>query len=307
MRAFCSAAAVFLLVTVAGCGSGKPAAKAPPATPDAAVLEVTRGLAENKPEVVWQSLPPSYQKDVNDVIASFAAACDPDLYKQSFGIGQKLVKVLQTKKDLIITHPMLAQTGVNTQQLAQNWEAVINIIAPLLNSELSDLSTVKTLDVEKFLSVTGAEVMKNGQALAALDPNPDKKAPGFKAQLLGLKATQTKTEGDTVFVKIEPPGEPAKEERFVKVENRWIPKDMASEWKQGIAKAKAALEKAAGQKTQNKDLMVSQLKTLDGVLDQMLAAKTAAEFNNSLTAAAGAVMGMAAGPMMQQMRQGGMK
>lgn len=299
MRVLVNAVAIVLLLGVAGCGSSKPAAKAPPATPEQAVAEVSKSLSQNKPEVLWQSLPPSYQADVKDVIQTFAGTCDPELYNQSFAISQKLVKVLQTKKDLILTHPLMRQSGVDSQKLAQNWDAVVNVVAPLVNSEVSDLDKLKALDVEKFLSVSGAQFMQSLQALSKLAPNSK---TDMSTTLAGVKATQVKTEGDTVTVKIEYPGETPREERFVKVEERWIPKTMANDWKANIARAKTELQKAtASNANQNKAMTLSQIKMLDGVLDQMLAAKTAQEFNNSLQSAMMAVMGLAA-PVMQQMR-----
>ncbi|HYF50964.1 MAG TPA: hypothetical protein VEJ63_16235 [Planctomycetota bacterium] len=289
MRSLCHLLAVVVIATLWGCGSGTPKA---PATPEGVVSQVAKGLSEDKPQVVWQSLPASYQKDVNDVIGIFAKSCDPDIYNQGWGVTKKLVQVLQKKKDLIITHPQLAAMGVNQQQLAQNWDAIVNLLSVAANSEISDLAKLKSLDVDKFLSGTGSQLMKSFRDVSNLVPSNDKTT--LKAKLDGVKATNLKTEGDTVTIKIEVPGEKAEEVAFKQVEGKWIPKKMADGWKADIAKAKADMEKELGANvTKNKEMVLSQLKMLDGALDLMLAAKTAEEFNNSVSAIGGAIMGLA--------------
>ena len=304
MRVPFQALAIFALISATGCGSGKPdsklgaktAALPPPATADAAVMAVTKSLSEDKPESIWQALPASYQKDGNDLIAAFAKSCDPDIYNRSFGIAKKLVLVLQKKKDLIISHPMLAQTGINSQSLAQNWDGVVNVVSLVVNSELSDLNKVKTLDVEKFLAVTGSQLMKSAQELAKLAPNAK---VDMQASIASVKATLVKTEGDTATVKMEVAGEAPQETLFKQVEGRWIPKEMADEWKAGVARAKANLEKsAASSKVENRELTLSQFKMVDGVLDQLLAAKTAEEFNNTVLLGMPMVAGLL-GPLTQ--------
>ncbi len=277
MRAVCHAVVIALLLAALGCGSGKPAI---PATPEAAVTTFAQGMAADKPEVIWQALPDSYQKDVNDLIGTFAKGMDADLYNQSFNISKKLVQVLKTKKDLIITHPDLVRSGAPTQQLAQNWDTVVNLASVLVNSELSDLNKVKTLDVEKFLAGTGSQVMKGFQDVAKLIPNA--KDADLKSEFTNIKVSQVKTEGDTVTLKIES-SKKTEEKVFKKVEGKWIPKEVADDWKQNVAKMKSDIEKGlANTQSKNKDMIVSQLKMFDAMLDQMLAAKTADEFNSSV-------------------------
>lgn len=313
MRVFLGAVAVCLTLGLAGCGSdSKPAQQAaaapkppppkpPPATPELAIGEVSKGLAQNKPEVLWQALPASYQKDVNEVVSSFASTCDPELYNESFKLGQKMVRVLKEKKDLIITHPLLAKSG-KTQQLAQNWDNVVGLISNVMNSDLADVNKLKALDVEKFLATTGSGVMTNAMALAELNPTADK--VDFRTKMSSVLARQLRTEGDTAIVKIEAPGEEPKEERFIQVEGKWIPKDLATDWKQGVGKIKTDLQAAmANAQQQNKKETLGKLLILDGVLDQMLAAKTAADFNSSVEKGVLTVMGLAA-PLLQQFKMG---
>jgi hypothetical protein len=115
------------------------------------------------------------------------------------------------------------------------------------------------------------------------------------------KATLVKVEGDTATVNIEGKGQTQKEQQFKQVEGKWIPKNIADNWKMDMAKAKAKkeLQEAMGKtKLKNKEMLLSQMKTLDGVLDQMMAAKNKDELTGALQggmmAALGLVMSLSA-------------
>ena len=48
-----------------------------PSTPDGTVRAVAEGLADRHPEVIWQALPPTYQKDITELTHAFAERMDP--------------------------------------------------------------------------------------------------------------------------------------------------------------------------------------------------------------------------------------
>ena len=80
-----------LLVLVslfAGCSRNEAAPVAE--TADQAVLQVTEGLADGQPQVLWHALPTSYQQDVTDLIHEFGDKMDAELWNRSFGVVQKI-------------------------------------------------------------------------------------------------------------------------------------------------------------------------------------------------------------------------
>ena len=150
----------------------------------------------NQPQVLWEHLPKSYQKDVSDLIHEFAGKMDNELWTKGFTLTQKATKVLKEKKEFILANPMLSSGGVNTAKASQNWDVVISFLSTAVNSEISDLESLRALDVQEFLAGTGATLMQQATAISTLT-NDDR----FNAELgkfKNLKVTVVAAEGNYV-------------------------------------------------------------------------------------------------------------
>ncbi|MCX9080156.1 MAG: hypothetical protein OIN84_19510, partial [Candidatus Methanoperedens sp.] len=154
-------AIAFLSLTACCWVVGCTAKSAPsvPATPEGTVETVAKALADKQPGVIWNALPASYQKDVNGLIQLFAQKMDKEVYDKSFEVLNKAIKVLGDKKDFILGHPMLAEGPMKKDELKQNWDSVVGMFRTLTGSEIRTLASLKSLDVGKFLSGTGAKIM----------------------------------------------------------------------------------------------------------------------------------------------------
>jgi len=286
-----------LLVFVAlftGCSRNEAAAPVA-ATADEAVLLVTNGLAEGRPQVAWQALPDSYQRDVTELIHEFAGKMDAELWDRSFGILQKATRVLREKREFILDHPMMAAQIQDRDEAEEAWDALVDILELVANSDLANLERLEKLDVEHFLSESGADLMESFKQLEAFAPNdgPTEKLHG----LADTKATLISSEGETARVKIETPGQPTEEKDFVRVEGKWIPAEIATDWDETITLAREELAGFSSEEMQeNKATALMQLSMIEGALDQLLATETAAEFQTAV----GGVMGMVMGAMMAQ-------
>jgi len=278
--------------------SGGGAAK-PAATPDEAVLRVAHGLADNHPQVAWQALPDSYQKDVTELVHEAAATMDPELWNRTFSVLGKLSTLLSDKRELIFEHPMIAQGMAGKENSEESWDAAVEVFDLLVKSDLANLEKVKKLDIEKFLAGTGAELMEHMAEASALAPD-DKWAEQMK-DLRSTKVSVLSSSGQTATLRVERPGEPADEDDYVRVEGKWIPKSLADSWPSKMASAKQKVAELSGQQSpedKQKALMV--LSMVDGALDSMIAADSPEQFN----AAVGAAMGLAMGGMMAQAGSG---
>ena len=119
---FCLAAAVLFS---GGCGGPEqetPAVHSETATPtnsasaltssetaDVAVSTVFKGLWKNKPQVLWEFLPPSYQQDVNNLVHEFADKMDAELWSRSSRFSRRAATLLSTRKRFILDYPTLQQ------------------------------------------------------------------------------------------------------------------------------------------------------------------------------------------------------
>ncbi|NIM01652.1 MAG: hypothetical protein GTN89_12655, partial [Acidobacteria bacterium] len=204
-----------------GCSKSKPAPVAD--TADGAVRLVTEGLADGRPQVVWHALPASYQDDITELVHGFAGTMDAELWNRTFEVVEKATRVLDEKRDFILDHPMLAAQMDDRKEAEEAWNAVVDILEIVVQSDLADLDRMKKLDVERFLTKTGGDLFDGFEALAALSPTGS--MPGL--DLAEAEATLLSSEGDRARVRVEIPGQPTEEMDFSRVEGKWIPAEMA--------------------------------------------------------------------------------
>ena len=270
-----------IVLTSAGCTRAGPSI---PATPDGTVMTVCKALADSQPEYLWAALPASYQKDVQDnVVRAFAARLDPDVYSKGTAVLKKLSGVLGSKKEMLI-NLVIAQLSampmvqVDKPALERNWDAVTGLLDALLASELGDLGRLKAIDVGSFLGTTGGKVMQKFAALSAATKE-DPFAKEFKAKMAGMQVVVASAQADNAVLKITPPGQPEETVEFVKVEGKWLPKDLQAEWAKGIAEVKAQVAAFdANAMAASKPKIMGALAAVDAALDQLAAAKTPEEF-----------------------------
>jgi hypothetical protein len=286
-----------------GCSKGTTLDEpAPAATADEAVRQVVQGLADGQPEVLWYALPASYQQDINAIVHEAAAQTDPELWNRTFGVLGKLSQILDEKRDFILDHPMLAAQMKDRGQAEKDWKAVVGLLDVVVKSDLADVDKVKKMDVGVFLADTGGEFMDRLSTAASM-ANQDAWGE-FQNKMRNMKVTVVSSEGDHAMVRMESPGEAAKEEEFTRVEGKWIPKNMADEWALTMDNAREQLANVAGQQDDaSKQMALMQLGMVEAALDNILAAKTAEDFNASI----GGIMGMAMSAAMAKSGGGSMQ
>jgi len=268
-----------------------PAAPAAPAaddTPDAAARALQADLEAGNLRAMWDALPPSYQRDVNDLIHTFAANMDADVWTAGTGLVRKVVRVLKEKKEFLLNQPALAQAPVDATVMSQNWDPLVSVLDAIATSDLADLEKLKTLDVGAFLDGTGKKIAEQLAALAKAADDQKLTLTEFPAipveamPLAGIanaKFSTVQVQGDTATLRIENEGE-TEDQEVVRVDGKWLPKAMVDQWSEQMQAAKTALTTSLPENLKkNKLQIVMPMQMVQGVLDQLLAAKTQAEFD----------------------------
>lgn len=254
-------------------------------TPDAAVRAVKEGVESGNLRVVWDALPSGYQNDVHSVIHLFGENMDPAIWNTGTGIVKKAVAVLKEKKDFILAHPGLANAPVDGDTIDQNWDAVVDLLDTFVNSEITDLAKLKTFDVGVYIDGTGAKLSDKMVALAkVLDEqgvSADQAFPGVEiGKVTDAKIETISVDGDTATVRITSPDGEVEEHEAVRVDGKWLPKEMVDGWAEGIAAAKSFLStEMKPQLEQGKAFVLPMMKGVESIFDQLLAAATQEEFN----------------------------
>jgi hypothetical protein len=289
-----------LALTLAGCSAGAGPPRALPDTLDGTVLHVTRELADGRPQVLWEALPASYQSDLTSLVHEAASRVDAEVWNRTFATLDKATRLLEQKRDFILSHPMVAANMPDRGEAEKNWDGLVRVLEIVVRSDLADLERVRTLDLESFLAGTGAQLMGQFAELSALTPD-NAWATGMD-KLRETKVTLLSSSEDSGRVRIEVPGSPAQEQAFVRVEGRWVPRAMADTWDETMTEARRAIEEmSVGLMQEKKPALLAQLGMADALLDSLLRAETESEFHAGL----GSMMGMAFSAMAAQAQTAG--
>lgn len=272
-----------------------------PKAPDNAVQVVIQGLAENKPQVLWDALPASYQADVREVIATFCANADPDIYNQMFRILDKVVRVMKEKESYFAKSPVALSIPLLESSVGRNWSHDVGLLDAVAHSELSSLATLKEMDPGAFLASTGQKVMAGLEDLRVRT----QRSPGLNqwqklSQSLNESGVQfVKTTEDHGYLKFSSPTNSAgKEVQLVQVEGRWIPADLAASWKSKVAQAKERIAKLSGPEfAKARPLLTMMLGAVETNLDALLKVGSQKDFDERLKSFA------AIGGMLQSMKE----
>lgn len=268
-------------------------AKAGLETPDAAARGIYDALQAGDLRAFWNVLPEAYKTDVNDLIRTFAANVDSDVWKAGVRLVQKAVKVAQEKKDLILNHPGMANFKVPPEVLAGQWDSLVGILATIAASELTDLQRLKTFDVGVFLDGSGDKITTQLMDLAKADVTSLPEVPVQQLQFGRLKDANFSTvriDGDTATVRIVSLGT-SQDEEFVRVDGRWLPKEMVDDWHEAMRAARESLRaQMPAYLKENKMQLVMSFSVVETVLDQLLAAKTQSEFNQVIEQVQGSLL-----------------
>ncbi|HTI49353.1 MAG TPA: hypothetical protein VL475_00325, partial [Planctomycetaceae bacterium] len=249
-----------------------------PESADAAVQAVIDGMKQGHPEALWYFLPASYQKDVNEVVHSFAGRMDAEIWSRTVAVLEKLSRVIKSQHELVqATMPRPVKAGRGAAPPSVDFEGLASLLQTLVKSELGDLEKLKQADVGRILAVTGGQLLAQLQSLSRFSPSD-----GMSLQindLAKLKVSLVSSEGDAAIVRVEAPGEDPRDLDFVRVEGKWIPKDLSESWIETIGEANARLSLVSRENlAAKKQQWLTLVATFDNVLDQMAAARDKDQF-----------------------------
>ena len=250
-------AAAFLF----GCDQGSSSSISFPDSPDGTLRVIASSIVKNQPQVLWAALPKSHQQDIKKVIHDFADQLNPEHYNKAFGLLKRVTRLLKDKKSFIFDHPMAGMVD-RDGKLAENWGSVIALFDTLVQSDISNIDSLKSLDPGEFLATTGRKLLGDIRALAATSSqNP-------MAALEKMQVELVKTEDGRSIIKISSPDKPSVERAFVKIDGRWLPEDLVKGWPELMKKAQAAISAMSDDDPKYKMQMEMGLKMVEAVIDQ---------------------------------------
>ncbi len=269
--------------------SSKPAEVTIPDAPDAAMKTIFTELSDGNGGILWQAMPASYQADINKIVQLAGTKIDAELYDQTFALVGRLGQIAGKQKSFIVNTALMGQMeAAQKQQLEDGIPAMVQVLEVLTTSDLATIASLKTFDGQRFCDSTVSELAKLSIELSKLD---DSEQPTLEdlsaAEFSVLEQTENSA---TLTMKVAGESDSAE---MVKVENRWVPIEMATDWSKNMSEAIAGLEAISPEDiAAQKPQMLGVLTMLDGVLTQIEAAETQEQFDQAIQGAMMPIMGL---------------
>lgn len=281
-------AASVLLLT--GCGKKSEEAEVTiPDAPDAAIQTVITEFAKGNGGIIWQAMPTSYQTDVSDLLHLAGSKIDPELYDKSFATIARLAEVIDQQQALILNSSfMQGRSAEEMAQLEAALPSIVGLLGAITSSELASSTGLLNFNGQDFFDTTVSQFTQYAETLGQLAGEESMLSNYMNTVVTVIEADDLQA---TLLTTV--PGKEPVEQAFSKVEQRWVPSEMASDWVAKIAEATAELEATSMQDiAANKPQMMGVLTMLDGVLAQIAAAETPEQFDQSLKGAMMPLMGL---------------
>jgi hypothetical protein len=252
---------------------------------------VAGALAERHPEVLWQALPPTYQRDITELTHAFAAKMDPAVWDAAFGLGRRTAALLRDKKGIILASSMLDAAGQEREQIESGWDPMVALLDDVFSSDVSRLENLQTIDWENYLATSGRDFM-NLAAERSKASGDDAFDREFSSKLRQAEVELVSLDDDQATVRMTAPGEEPEEMQLVRVEGRWVPSDMARDWDQNVADAKQKLASITDEEIQQSSIQAMALIGMaDGVLGQIEMVETTEQFDQAIQGLLGPFLG----------------
>lgn len=294
-------AAALAALFLSGCGEpngGADASVVIPEEPAAAIETIAKELAAGNGGVLWQAMPATYQNDVNAIAQLAGTKVDAEIYDQSFGLLGRLADVADKQKEFILNTELGGeQPAEQIAKVEAAWPSIIGFVRTLANSPIGSSAGLQSFDGEAFFSGTVSELLGYSEDLSAINEEALSLSAFNDVTVKALESSE-----NAATLEMTAPDGTVETEAFTKVDGRWVPTSMATDWQQSIAGAREQLEAiTAEQIAQNKPQAMQVIGMLDGVLNQIESAETQEQFDQALQGAMMPLMGL----MMMQQNMGG--
>ena len=274
-------AMVALFFTACGAGISSTTVTIPD-EPSAAMQKIADEVVAGNCSILWHAMPTSYQTDINAIARLAGSKVDPEIYDKSFGLVGRFVEVADKQKLLILNTSLVGeQPAEQIAEIETAWPSIIGFVQTIVTSSISSSAGLRAFDGQVFSEQTLPALFKYSSDLVAIskeeNPFDSLEFGSFKT----VKSTDTSAVLEITFANGD-----VEVEVFTKVENRWVPAEIAINWSTEIAAAKKQLQAISSEEiAKNKPQLMGMITMLDGILTQLNTAKTQEQFDQAIQGA----------------------
>ena len=250
----------------------------PPAAPayqapqkDAKVIDflsqIEEAVADGHILAIYDALPPSYRKDIDDLVLLGAQRMNANSWQGLVGTAHRLSDLIVTRQNWFRSSPRIQALPPEKYDLV---DGQILLMAGLLrvglSPEAADLNQLQSMSFREWLAERDEAI---APFLAGLVEQMD---IGLQRQI-----TVTAENGDAAAITIGQDGA-SRPMELVNVEGYWVPKNIAVPWAENVAGWKADIANSTSQI----DTLGSVLGALSPALDPLAQAQNAADFHAAM-------------------------
>ncbi|MFN0055085.1 MAG: hypothetical protein ACKV0T_23170 [Planctomycetales bacterium] len=205
---------------------------------DVAVRRVLAGLKENRPEVLWDALPASYQRDLNETLHEAVRRVPADVWQASQQAIPKFVRLARA----FLSDSSGGSLKLNGEDLQGDSQEVavclvegaFDVMDAWAGDDLptqSQLAESRVGDLWRRIGPTILQVIRNAQDRLASNAEPR-----LFSALFELRVVLERESSGIAVVSFQPQDaavDPVEIE-FVSVEGKWIPRTLAAKWREAI-------------------------------------------------------------------------
>ncbi|PXA04928.1 hypothetical protein DDZ13_02895 [Coraliomargarita sinensis] len=263
-----------------------------PDAPDAALQFVLSEIAEGKGGVLWEAMPASYQDEVNAIAQLAGSKIDAEIYDKAFSTIKRVASVLDKQKEFVFNTSLVGEAP-DEEEIAKvraSWPSVMDLVNALTTSSISSAAGLQSFKGEAFFKDTVSAVLTDMDALARLQP--ENEGP-FLSDMKDAQVEYVEGTDSEATLNITIPGQETETKTVVKVEDRWVPQEMAASWEAQTTEARTKLEAIdPAQLTKQKPQIMSVFAMIEGVLTQIEAAESQQQFDQAVQSAMMPIMGL---------------
>lgn len=262
-------------------------------SPTETARQAFEAAANNRPELVFDLLPPSYQKDVESLVIAFADSADPETWNKTRALIGKISSVLLGQQDLLaIVIGKHMPSADDPHTLKEGLEALSAMTGHWASSGMSDLERLRQGNLRQLLATEGQALMAAMERVAGFAPDRGVRANVW-ASAQAATVELVSADENTAVIRTAM-GDETEDIQLVRIEDRWIPEEMAQNWQTSVAEMRrniAAMDFSSPQGQQRKQMATMMLETADNVLSQIKQARTVEDIDRIVAGMMALMMG----------------
>lgn len=193
--------------------------------------------------VMWDAMPASKQKQLEELMVEFARKVDPRSFDMIRKTRNSLVEILRKQQKFILNSSVLAMPPDVRQEFEPVYPAMVDVADHLVAKELLDGKRMQQGNMRGLLDTYLTRLLKSAEkAIVALPTDNPIRSQYEDAKILNKPNwTVEKTSSTSATLSIPPaPGGPPPPPPIALVlsEGRWLPEDLVKNWDMGISQAK---------------------------------------------------------------------